>query len=268
MGGRWPLLFAIAAGLGLVGSCLVELDHRLACGDGYVDHEAGEECDPEDPEQAFESICPDDKGQCHPTRCTFDDSECSICGNHRLDAGEECEPGNETAAPRPCAGGIGEDGEELAPLRSPYVDTPYTAGQATECLADCTWARTECSYCGNGRVEGEVYLALPTQANPNVMSRAEWCDGEVADPDRRAAVIDCGSSAIGNVDCAADCRGFVLRAGEPKCCLPQGAECPADDDVARCCHEFTAPDVDEHCTDFFADPSRPAPEGSGGKTCK
>jgi hypothetical protein len=317
---RWlAFVVALALGVAVGNACLLDLDHTIACGDGYVDFEAGEECDPAD-EDSFINAClgtirPDGNAACDPVACEIindrvqcaycgdglidrdageecdgsnnagacptsgevsctsdtckiDYSLCDKCGNGIVDPGEECDPGDTggIAVPRPCAGTLGEDG--LEPLKSPYLDQPYSSGNAVGCLDDCTFDRTECGYCGNGELEkvGEL-VSLPTQPTM-IMSRPEKCDGEEFDLDELAEEFPCTDMTVGNVECSSNCLDFVPREG-PACCLPRGAACPDTDEPPRCCHEFSEPEAEQHCSDPFAPPpmrGEPPPEG-GAKAC-
>jgi hypothetical protein len=298
--------FAVAVAIGFVvgNACLLDLDHKLACGDGYFDPEAGEECDPADPE-SFKNACaevrPAGTGACDPDACTIIDTveQCAYCGDGIIDAvaGEECE-GDDIGGKCTTSGQVGcvackfdftgcdkcgngepDEGEECDPgdlggiglerncdqLKSPYQDQPYSFGQTISCLDDCTYDRTECSYCGNGKLETNgALVSLPSQ--PSTMSRPEKCDGENFDLDELSQQYPCGDEAVGNVECSDNCLDFVRRDMGPECCLPRGADCPADGDFPRCCHEFSAPDVEEHCSDPFAPPGEPT-DPDGGKKC-
>jgi len=296
---------------GLVGNaCLIDLEHRIACGDGYVDLAAGEECDPED-EDSFKNACQDIRpagiGACDPIECTIIDtieqcakcgdgildfeageeceanaiptpcptsgpvsctSECKIdfsacdkCGNGVVDPGEECDPGDPggIAIARPCAGG-----GDVPPLKSPYQDTPYTSGSTARCLDDCTYDRAECGYCGNGKLEKAGILV---SLQPPITSRPELCEGEDFDLDKLAEQYNCPSDARANVECASNCLEVIELAG-PECCLPKGADCPADGDVERCCHEYANPEPGtQHCSNPFLPPGEEPPPDTGGSKC-
>ncbi len=300
--------FAVAVSVGFaVGSaCLLDLDHEVACGDGYIDPLAGEECEPGD-EDSYINACvgtirPRGDAACDPETCKIinDRIQCAYCGDNLLDddAGEECDgeiipqecwaAGEVKCTPvtckadysscDKCGNGVKDDGEECDPeagggiavptfckdLKSPYTDQPYSSGSTVSCLDDCTFDRTECGYCNNGELESEgLLVSLPTQ--PMTMSRPEKCDGPNFDLDELASEYPaCSDGAIANVDCATNCLGFVMRDG-PICCLPKGADCPEDTDTRRCCHEFSAPDVEEHCSDPFAPPGGEPPPTGGSK---
>jgi len=109
----------------------------MACGDGYVDGVAGEQCDPLVAE-SFEGRCGDTpralgESACDPDTCQIvtDAVQCGVCGDGIVDAaalGEECEPGVAIEASCPHAGQM-------------------------RCV-DCRLDDSGCEECGNGIVEG------------------------------------------------------------------------------------------------------------------
>jgi len=108
----------------------------MACGDGYVDREAGEECDPEDPE-SFASACeeigkPGGTAGCDSDECTIiaTDVQCAVCGDGIPDEGEDC------------------DGEGSVPSSITCADGTH----AVECT-DCRFDYGRCPPCGNGEVD-------------------------------------------------------------------------------------------------------------------
>lgn len=133
----------------LVGdACLVELDHVLACGDGYVDRSVGEECDPNDPKQAHKAACPNHNGGCDPDSCEIirTDEQCAKCGDGVIDvaAGEECD-GSNIGARCPGAG-------------EPSCTLPSLDPEAPGCRID--WST--CDPCGNEEPDdGEECDASP-----------------------------------------------------------------------------------------------------------
>ncbi len=127
--GMWLGLGASSA---LQISCLIELDHQLACGDGYVDTMAGEECDPQDPARAHESACAKNgfsagKAGCDPTTCQIvvSAAQCSVCGDGQATGNEPC------------------DGVDLRGLECP------AGGPGLRCKEDCTLDVALCETCGD-----------------------------------------------------------------------------------------------------------------------
>jgi hypothetical protein len=302
----WGPILAIAAGCAVGNACLVDLEHTLACGDGYVDALAGEQCEPGD-RQSYIDACvgtsrPFGDGACDPEtcqiintklqcvfcgdglidaaageecdgstvgvpcwgegtpsckQCKIDFSTCDNCGNGVVDEGEECDDigmDGGIVIPRPCAGTI-----ELEPLRSPYMNLPYSSGSAVSCLPNCTYDRTSCGYCGNGNVDPPLRVSIMDQA----VSLAEVCDGDMFDKDLLAEEYplceDLGAQA--NVACEPNCLDYVERAGAA-CCLPKGSVCPADGDELRCCYEYAHPTADTFCLPVIL-PTEGATGGDG-----
>jgi hypothetical protein len=136
---RWPLTIVLLVGLGA--GCVLQLDHTLACGDGFVDELAGEECDPGD-ENSFARGCeptdrPDGAAACDPGTCELIATleQCAVCGDGFIDpeVGEEC------------------DGEDLGGALC-----PGGAEGTLRCGEDCKFDVTLCDECPNGMVdEGE-----------------------------------------------------------------------------------------------------------------
>ena len=137
-GARLGLLAAVIGfGIATNVSCLLELPVSMACGDGYHDVEAGEECDPGDPD-SFLNKCvttsrPDGQGACDPITCELiiDVEQCAVCGDGRVDeiVGEQCD-GDELNG-RSCLGGVG----------------------TLQCTTSCLYDYSECRDCGNGRLD-------------------------------------------------------------------------------------------------------------------
>lgn len=239
---------------GISAACVVELDHRVACGDGFHDREV-EECDPED-EESWGNACsgvadPNAQPGCHPVTCTL---ECTFCGDGILDQTplangdprEECDPmdADQLAAPRLCAGA-----GEQPPLRSPRRDRkPYTSGTTVGCLADCTYDRSNCGYCGDGIADGEVENAI-SQLQIVKTTLPEQCDGDDFDPaamlEEHPECVSPDGHGIANVGCNESCE-FGTQ-GMPKCCLTKGGRCPEPGTAAPCCIEIEDPLAPAFC---------------------
>lgn len=272
------------------------IDPTMACGDGYVDRDAGEECDPQDPdpngelEQACESAGyhPAGTAACDPRKCKIiaNDVECAVCGDGRIneDAGEQCEAGLEVDAlcvdgtnavecthcrfdygkcPSCGNGEIDPPFEECDPyeaagdLTEPIycsdLDSkfpkPFTYGTTLHCLADCTYDRSSCSFCGDGEIDGAY---TPREEDEPVML-AEKCDGEAADPLALEPYCRqrCTGSILGslvfdcNFDCAENCLSFVdVPDEELDCCIPPAETCPAQGSGYKCCWELVPENAD------------------------
>lgn len=302
----WGPALALAAGCAAGNACLVDLDHVLACGDGYVDRQAGEQCDPNDEASYIDACvgtnrpfgdgaCDDEtcqiintKMQCVKcgdgiidfeageecdgssvgvpcwgdgsptcTDCKIDFSSCDPCGNGIVDPGEECDDAGGDggiAIQRPCAGTL-----DMEPLRSPYIDLPYSSGNAVSCLPNCTYDRTSCGYCGNGNVDPPLRVSILDQA----VSLAEVCDGDLFDKQSlsdKYPVCD-PLEAQANVSCDANCLDVTERPGAPACCLPKGKPCPDDGAELRCCYEYAHPTADDFCLPVIV----PSGGGTGGE---
>jgi len=216
-----------AAGLLLTSGCLLELDEAVACGDGYVDRAAGEECEPE-VGSSFRDACRlqvgiNRDGTCLDT-CEIDLPACfPLCGNGKLDGDEECDPGTQDSD------NPAEDddklGAELSCLgHEPPGTTPYVGGILETCQHDCTWDRSPCHRCGDELVQGD-----------------EVCDSGTVDFDRLNQL--CLSACVPlaqeprpvrvscNAGCSDACDTYVV-ADPPGCCIPAGH---TSDPVLPCC---------------------------------
>jgi hypothetical protein len=269
----------------------LDLDDSIACGDGWVDRAAGEECDPAVPE-SYEGKCspvrqdaPVGQGACDPTTCELDVSEeqCAVCGDGRIDThkGEQCDgilppdalcpDGSPNVICAPdctldfrgcprCGNGVLDAAfEECDPLASGDLVQPvdcetlsngyYTSGTAVHCLPDCTYDRTNCGFCGNGRLNAEVpyeEVCDGDRIDPVVLEEycRERCTGTVLG----SMVFDC------NFECADDCLSLEdVEDEDLACCVPPGEDCPEASDY-QCCWELdpeNADSPDSPCIDVI-----------------
>lgn len=262
--------------IGSFAGCLFELDRSPACGDGYVDHdsEPPEQCDPADP--GLEHACaPGEAASCDPSTCTL-----SCCGDGRLDGGEACDGlsvrvlpscqgwscvGCEVICPR-CGNGDVDPGEEcdsdlgsvsIDPhsTRCEDVEVPGRPGQSytsgpLSCRSDCQWDRSQCSLCGNGRVDAQV--VDPNSGVP--LNAAEHCDGDAFDV--QARIERCGSvcpkpGSDCKAECGEGCLDIVIDSEDPGCCILPGYTRSAP---TPCCCELPKDEVPSYCTDVFDPP--------------
>jgi hypothetical protein len=253
----------LRAGLGgvLVG-CILDLDPVPSCGDGYIDEDAGEECDPADedaapcdsdcrklpvacgnglldPGEACDTVdfgqktCPSGKGYLSCTAaCTLDEGTCDPCGNGELDLGEECDP-------KYVPDGGFADPVECASLT--YPKKPYTTGIVTACTSACLWYRGPCSYCGDNKADPPSLVDINF---PDDKTEDEWCDGPDVPIDRLRAYCDSNCPLPGlecKAACLKDCSAFdisQLSAEKLQCCVATSDDCPGVGDPAPCCAAY------------------------------
>lgn len=220
-----------AAGLLLTSGCLLELDQTVACGDGYVDQAAGEECEPE-VGSSFRDACRlkvgiNRDGTCLDT-CEIDLPACyPLCGNGEIDGDEECDP--DTRDSDSDSDNQAEDddklGTELSCLgHEPPGTLPYVGGVLGSCQDSCTLDRSPCHRCGDGMVQGD-----------------EVCDSNNVDFDRVNQVCLSTCVPLGqeprpqrvtcNAGCSDACDTYVV-ADPQGCCIPAGHP---SDPVLPCC---------------------------------
>lgn len=299
----------LGAGLfGVLGGCLLSVDERLSCGDGYVS--LAEECDPADPEQAFLHACRargfQTDAACDPVGCTILDSDldCNVCGDGVARGSEACDGEDlrgQTCAlgslactatcefdfsdcPQDCGDGIVSGDEECDYARdcdvsedceagqvcytalgecvdagggflpiiacsdysSEYTgrDKPYASGTIGDCTQECFYARDDCSFCGDGELDGEyddITVPSGTKAIP-----AEVCDADRAQVEALAAhcrplcleqPYDPDIDVRCDFECEGDCRGIALPdditpgnidPADLNCCLGPGSVCVGD----------------------------------------
>gem|GEM_PF-1404559 len=168
--------FLLGAGTGMY-ACTLPLTVEIACGDGYVDFRAGEECDPL-VEDSFSSACaevgiPEGAALCDEETCEIVNTveQCAVCGDGQIDGDEQC------------------DGTNLDNEKCPLGD------DVLRCNADCTFDDSLCNRCGDGTVDAELL---------------EECD--VASLDEIAEPRPCAGADIGG---PGEIRPLTNPAGTP-----------------------------------------------------
>ncbi|MCA9718398.1 MAG: hypothetical protein H6713_03090 [Myxococcales bacterium] len=227
-------------------SCQIEASilECARCGDGFVDTEAGEECDGNN----FNGQACVAGGQLQCIGCRVDRTACFECGNGARDEGEECDY-------RESSPGDFKEIKSCNELDSPYSPiVEYGSGTSNKCGTDCRWERSTCSYCGNDQRDDPTPLTF----QGGLPSLDEVCDGEeVRVPDLeeycRLQCNDVDDLALRcSYKCAEDCRTF-----EPSedmalgCCRKSGELCPVDGDPFPCCWELDNPEkigIENACT--------------------
>lgn len=253
-------------------ACLVELEHRIACGDGYIDRAAGEECEPDD----LASVA----GACAliglPTGIAKCGDSCEIiadvetctqgvpprCGDGSIDVslGETCDghsdvlcPGDTLqlvpclacrlrvdACPPYCGDGTVGPGEECddgdAVLRHDCrteVHSPHQGLQFGSGNASCRNCLWDTSECSFcGNGTREGDEKL-VETDPEIYAMHEACDGEQFELNG-LSTGQCAEGMRLNLVCTASCEAEP-RQGEPPCCLISGAVCDPDDSDRPCC---------------------------------
>lgn len=124
----------------MVGMCV-----ERACGNGQLELEYGETCDPGDPGA--------------PEHCR---ASCTFCGDNviQFDEGETCEVSDAWCRPSSCTYcGDGvvqpEDGEACEPSASDKEPCAYGDATCRGCDNSCRWVQREAIYCGDGVVQEE-----------------------------------------------------------------------------------------------------------------
>ena len=188
---RARLLPGAGALLGALLGCTVGLPHRIACGDGYADAEAGEECDPQDP-QSFARACEEREGlagqaRCDETTCQIVTSPelCAVCGDGAISPGEEC------------------DGDNLRNKKCPSGHDQVTCDPIS-----CTFDLSECPRCGNG-----------------VLDPGEECDWNLAGGGFTQTVACATLPPLGEIDYKPYTRGDVPITACSQSCLLSRKPC-------------------------------------------
>jgi hypothetical protein len=276
----------LGLGVGSLAGCLLELDRRVVCGDGFHDV-VFEECDTGAP-SSWEGQCGSSEVPlCDPVTCEL---HCGACGDGALDPGEGCDGNNTRVLPScqewTCAGcqvvcprcGNGQvDAEEecdfefaISPMPM-LVDcadisvpgrpsTNYEPGGMPTCRSDCRWDRSTCNLCGNGLLDDQIID--PITEGP--INAAERCDGDLFDLLDR---FDRCRSACGqegrdcNVTCGDGCLEIQIDPTDSSCCVlpdyPRSASDP-------CCCEPIVGEPPSYCSGML-DPGGGATDDDGGE---
>lgn len=222
---RGVVLACVLGGSLGAAACLLTLDAEIACGDGFTDTRAGEECDPADRDSFGRSACGGQIGGCNPLTC-----ELQCCGDGVVNNDEECD-GNDLGLVIP--GGDPTQSNNCRMLTVPGTSVPYASGSA-RCNDQCRFDRTDCSLCGNDLVD-------PQFVNPDgTVLPAEICDGERFDLQALSSACAplCGQPSGANIGCNVTCNGCrLLTVEEPiNCCTPTNM--PLGPTSPPCCCHF------------------------------
>lgn len=164
-------------------ACTFPLDAHIACGDGTVSIEHGEECDPLVP-GSFEDAClgttrPEGKADCDPFTCTIVNTveQCAVCGDGIADEDEECD--GDDLDGQVCPGGVGSLG----------------------CTDTCELDRTYCKRCGNGMLDPEEECDPNLVDDPTELASRPKC-ADLPSPYGDTRPYTSGSAG----SCREDCR--------------------------------------------------------------
>lgn len=228
------------------------------CGDGLAS--GTEACDGDD---VRDELCPGsnlDRVGCTDA-CTLDYEACpQLCGDGVINGDEECDPlggcfeDDDCSEGRVCyQGDCIRAGDGVTPLLacSNYEptaelisDKAYASGTVAGCTSECIFDRTQCSFCGDGELDGSYFDFV---GEDRVSRPAEVCDGTQADPIKLASYcrercfgpdvpVDPGLPLACSFNCEDSCLDFEDDPGgftpgeldpiDLGCCLPAGAPCP------------------------------------------
>jgi hypothetical protein len=173
-----PLAAGWVLGIGL--GCTLDLAHRIACGDGYVDREAGEECDPQVP-SSYERACKVEKsggvGACDEVTCELivNDVQCAFCGDNEANehVREKTEPDTDSGDTTSEGSTAGDELGKADPSKDLFIEACDTSDLRGEVCpggvgvpvctraidgvpnSGCTLDKTGCpDYCGDGEAQG------------------------------------------------------------------------------------------------------------------
>ncbi len=293
---RWTFVIGLVLGVAVGGNvaCLLELDEGIACGDGYVDRAAGEQCDPMFPE-SFEGRCEDTDrpdgtmAACNPVTCQLEVGvlECGVCGDGVIDLelGEECEsdvpvaeqcPGGgfvscvgcrlDTSTCHACGNGNTEPGEECDDLAGGLAKEDPCNGLSVPGRGEIKYSgglrrcTSECTWDFSGcHMCGNGELDEFEILNPNTGARIrppEVCDGAVFNIDKTEEKCAplCGVELDG-LHCNVECTNNCLDLSSP------------EDGVLGCCVGAGSPRSSVLPCCCEASSAGCGPAGGGGRDC-
>jgi hypothetical protein len=227
------------------------------CGDGIA--VGDEECDGEDlrgetcPSGVDELRCTDD--------CRLDYDDCpQVCSDGEVTDNEECDPNAACNDADDCRNGtfcngklcvrLAEDNQPIdacTDLGDTFVSgkKEFASGDIGGCDPElCVLIREECSFCGDGVLDGELEFEPPGAIDPIPLD-PEVCDGEaIGEADLAEwCASRCGDPGDNRLfgcyfDCKDDCSGLDIGFQNPNadngCCLLKGQDCT---DGFKCCDQ-------------------------------
>ncbi len=280
------LVVGLGAGL-LSSSCTLTLDPEIACGDGYVDEDAGEQCDPAVP-SSYVDACrggprPEGIGACDPVTCTLisDLLQCAVCGDDEVDpeAGEQCDGSNLDNARCPggvglplctsdcqldydlcrtCGNGMPDPDEEcdspqggLVGSPRPCTELPGLTGQAYT-SGEYNFCDADCQYsragCGYcGNGELENAKAVDFKGNASPAEICDRGDFDVTSVLNKYGGGPCDAPGLRPLVVCNDDCSDFELTEPAMCCLLPGEPCPNNESPLRCCFEFDNPDQADAC---------------------
>ncbi|EDM80148.1 hypothetical protein PPSIR1_35897 [Plesiocystis pacifica SIR-1] len=147
----------------------------------------------------------------------------------------------------------------------------YTKGYILHCTDACIFSRENCSYCGDGVLDGEFDITIGGDEGVGTLE-PEVCDGDQVDRDKLIAhcqplcieegfPFDPALPVFCDVECNEDCDGFVIdgdvipggSASDYGCCLAGGTPCPTEgypgipDDLPCCQWLDNPPEAEDTC---------------------
>ena len=201
-------------------TCLSDFSGCDACGNGLVDIDEGEECDPSPPPSEGERGTTDGgpPDVIPPISCALLEVTATITQNKT---------------------------QPLIPGDTIIYSSGFVGPSA--CGRLCEYDRTECNFCGDGFLDQE-YFDIDGEGNNDVYHPEEHCEvgihtaymedecGERCDPDDTGLRFHC------NYDCRSDCSGGIPVEGDLQCCLLAGEPFNENGEGFTCCSGLDNPE--------------------------